>query len=95
MWDSKNKKCAHKILPLFNRAAIFTLSDHSIHGHPIPLKCPEHIERYSLALYYFIEKPNQEFYERRAVVWTELPKEQENDQEILKLIEERVNYVQN
>ena len=69
LWDSKNKKCAHKILPLFNRAAIFTLSDHSIHGHPIPLKCPEHIERYSLALYYFIEKPNQEFYERRSVVW--------------------------
>ena len=92
LWDSKNKKCAHKILPLFNRAAIFTLSDHSIHGHPIPLKCPEHIERYSLALYYFIEKPNQEFYERRAVVWTELPKAQETDPEILKLIEERVNF---
>jgi Rps23 Pro-64 3,4-dihydroxylase Tpa1-like proline 4-hydroxylase len=69
LWDNQSKKCAHKILPLFNRAAIFTLSDNSIHGHPVPLNCPEDIQRYSLALYYFIEKPNQEYYERRAVVW--------------------------
>lgn len=69
LWDHKTKTCAHKIFPFFNRAVIFTLSDNSIHGHPIPLKCPENIERYSLALYYFIENPNQEYYERRAVVW--------------------------
>lgn len=71
LWNYETKKCERKIFPIFNRAAIFTLSDHSIHGHPIPLKCPEHIQRYSLALYYFIEQPNQEFYERRAVVWHE------------------------
>lgn len=69
LWDYKNKKCTHKIPPIFNRAVIFTLSDHSIHGHPIPLNCPEDVQRYSLALYYFIETPNQEYYERRAVVW--------------------------
>lgn len=68
-WNHKTKKCEKKIFPIFNRAAIFTLSDHSIHGHPIPLKCPEEIQRYSLALYYFIEQPNQDFYERRSVVW--------------------------
>ena len=33
------------------------------------LKTPPNIERYSLALYYYIEQPNQEYYERRAVVW--------------------------
>lgn len=69
LWDFENKKCAHKIFPIFNRAAIFTLSDHSIHGHPIPLKCPDNVERYSIAMYYFIENPNQEYYERRSVVW--------------------------
>ena len=57
------------IEPIFNRAVIFTLSDKSVHGHPIPLKTPSNIERYSLALYYYIEQPNQEYYERRAVVW--------------------------
>lgn len=71
LWDHKTKQCVHKIFPIFNRAVIFTLSDHSIHGHPIPLKCPENVQRYSLALYYFVETPNQEFYERRSVVWHE------------------------
>jgi len=71
-WNHQTKKCEKKIFPLFNRATIFTLSDYSIHGHPIPLKTPEHIQRYSLALYYFIENPNQNYYERRTVVWHDL-----------------------
>jgi Rps23 Pro-64 3,4-dihydroxylase Tpa1-like proline 4-hydroxylase len=71
LWDQKEKKCIHKIFPIFNRAAIFTLSDCSIHGHPVPLNCPEDIQRYSLALYYFIEEPNHELYEKRSVVWHE------------------------
>ena len=71
LWDKENKVCAHKIAPLFNRAVIFTLSDYSVHGHPVPLQTPPDIERYSLALYYYIEQPNQDYYERRAVVWHE------------------------
>lgn len=71
LWNYQTKKCESKIFPIFNRAAIFTLSDYSIHGHPVPLKCPKNIERYSLALYYFINEPNQQFYERRSVVWHE------------------------
>lgn len=69
LWDIDKQRLAHKIEPIFNRAVIFTLSDKSVHGHPIPLKTPSDIERYSLALYYYIEEPNQEHYERRAVVW--------------------------
>ena len=71
LWDLDNKKLSDKIYPIFNRAVIFTLSDKSVHGHPVPLKTPEGIERYSLALYYYIEEPNQEYYERNAVVWHE------------------------
>ena len=72
LWDLDNKKLSDKIYPIFNRAVIFTLSDKSVHGHPVPLKTPEGIERYSLALYYYIEEPNQEYYERNSVVWHEL-----------------------
>ena len=71
LWDLDNKKLSDKIYPIFNRAVIFTLSDKSVHGHPVPLKTPEGIERYSLALYYYIEEPNQEYYERNAGVWHE------------------------
>lgn len=71
LWDTKNNECSYKIFPTFNRGVIFTLSDHSVHGHPIPLKCPEHIQRYSLALYYFVENLEQEISERTAVTWYE------------------------
>ena len=53
LWDTKMEKCEKKILPLFNRMAIFSTTDFSYHGHPDPLTCPEDRSRKSLALYYF------------------------------------------
>jgi hypothetical protein len=32
---------------------IFGTTDFTYHGHPDPLRCPEHMTRKSLALYYF------------------------------------------
>ena len=69
LWNKKEKKLEHLIAPLMNRAVIFNLSDDSVHGHPKALECPEGIQRYSLALYYFIDEPNQEYYERNYVRW--------------------------
>jgi len=69
LWNKKEKKLEHLIAPLMNRAVIFNLSDDSVHGHPKALECPEGIQRYSLALYYFIDEPNQEYYERTYVHW--------------------------
>lgn len=49
-----------EVEPIFNRAVIFDIED-APHGHPVPLNTPEHIDRYSLALYYFInEKPEED-----------------------------------
>lgn len=53
LWDEKMKSCKSKISPIFNRMTIFSTTDFSYHGHPNPLKCPEHMSRKSLALYYF------------------------------------------
>jgi Rps23 Pro-64 3,4-dihydroxylase Tpa1-like proline 4-hydroxylase len=50
---------SHKFVevePIFNRAVLFDIED-APHGHPIPLNTPDHIDRYSLALYYFIDEP--------------------------------------
>jgi len=47
-------KMAHKkILPIFNRVAIFSTTDFSYHGHPDPLTCPPDRSRRSLAFYYY------------------------------------------
>jgi hypothetical protein len=53
--------CVKKILPIFNRAVIFNITDDAYHGHPGNLKSPEGENRYSFALYYFTEtRPENE-----------------------------------
>jgi Rps23 Pro-64 3,4-dihydroxylase Tpa1-like proline 4-hydroxylase len=53
LWDVNKTKCVKRIAPEFNRAVIFNTNGSSWHGHPTPLKTPEHITRKSLALYYY------------------------------------------
>jgi hypothetical protein len=52
LYNKKMKEIV-KISPIGNRAAIFTTSDYSFHGHPEPLTCPKNIYRKSIALYYY------------------------------------------
>ena len=53
LWDAKMEKKRVEILPIINRMVIFNTTDHSYHGHPEPLKCPENKARNSIALYYY------------------------------------------
>lgn len=53
LWDGLEGSCQQKILPLFNRMAIFSTTSYSFHGHPKPLNCPEDRCRRSIAMYYY------------------------------------------
>lgn len=53
LWNKDMTKGVTKILPVFNRIAIFSTSAISWHGHPDPLTCPPDRSRKSLALYYY------------------------------------------
>lgn len=53
LWEKDMSQCVSKILPKFNRAAMFSTTGDSWHGHPNPLSCPEGKSRKSLALYYY------------------------------------------
>ncbi|MFD2145323.1 2OG-Fe(II) oxygenase [Mucilaginibacter antarcticus] len=53
LWDKDLTRSFQKILPLFNRVAIFSTTDFSYHGHPNALTCPPDRSRKSLALYYY------------------------------------------
>ena len=55
LWDKDHTKLEVSEEPLFNRAVIFTISEDSLHGHPVPLNTPENVSRNSIALYYFTE----------------------------------------
>ncbi|MCW5920977.1 MAG: 2OG-Fe(II) oxygenase [Saprospiraceae bacterium] len=56
LWTRDMKACAQKILPVFNRCAIFNTDEDSFHGLPEPIQCPEGMTRKSIALYYFTEE---------------------------------------
>ncbi len=58
LWDEKKSGCQKKVLPIFNRMAIFSTTETSFHGHPEPLNCPEDRYRKSVALYYYTVFPN-------------------------------------
>jgi len=53
LWDGEMKQSYKKLLPIFNRMAIFSTTDFSYHGHPDPLTCPQDRSRKSLAFYYY------------------------------------------
>ncbi len=53
IWDEEMENCVDKIAPIFNRAAMFTTSENSHHGHPDPLMFPHGTTRKSLAWYYY------------------------------------------
>lgn len=61
LWEKDMSKAAVKILPLFNRVALFSTTGESWHGHPDPLTCPPERSRKSLALYYYTDgRPEEE-----------------------------------
>lgn len=64
LWDTNMQGCRKKILPLFNRMAIFSTTSNSYHGHPNALNCPPDRTRKSLALYYYTNgRPEEEIQE--------------------------------
>lgn len=53
LWNKDMTECVRRVLPVFNRCAIFSTSADSYHGNPQPLTCPEDKPRRSIAIYYY------------------------------------------
>jgi Rps23 Pro-64 3,4-dihydroxylase Tpa1-like proline 4-hydroxylase len=73
----------------FNRAVLFDTTQNSWHGLPRDLACPNGIMRQSLAIYY-VSEPSENASSRKKALFVPY-NEQKNDEEVLKLIEKRVN----
>jgi len=52
-WDENMKQRAAHYFPRINHAVIFNTGEKSLHGFPVPLRCPPGVARKSLALYYY------------------------------------------
>lgn len=61
LWNQDMSAPVRKILPLFNRLAMFSTTSTSYHGHPAPLSCPPDRTRKSIAIYYYSNgRPEEE-----------------------------------
>ena len=74
LWNRDMTQAEAKILPLFNRCAIFSTTSWSFHGHPNPLTCPPDRTRKSLATYYYTNgRPEEEREEAHSTLFQPLP----------------------
>ncbi len=70
LWNREMTQAEQKILPLFNRCAIFSTTDFSFHGHPTPLTCPPDRSRKSLATYYYSNgRPEEELSDSHSTLF--------------------------
>ena len=53
LWDATMSHKVADYAPLFNRCVIFSTTDKSFHGNPVPVNCPQGRSRRSLAFYYY------------------------------------------
>lgn len=77
LWATDMSRCVEKILPIYNRTVVFSITDWAFHGHPEPLVCPEGTTRKSIALYYFTtgRPPGETRQEKRSTLFMQRPGE--------------------
>jgi hypothetical protein len=78
LWNKDMTAAEQKVLPIFNRCAIFSTTSTSYHGHPNPLTCPPDRTRKSLATYYYSNgRPEDELRESHSTLFVRRPGEVE------------------
>ncbi|MES2480148.1 MAG: 2OG-Fe(II) oxygenase [Bacteroidota bacterium] len=87
LWDKDMKAAVVKILPVFNRMALFSTTSTSYHGHPDELTCPPDRSRKSIALYYYTNGRPQEEIIEGLEAHTTLFKSREGTNEVVDFIE--------
>jgi len=76
LWDKEMKQAEAKILPVFNRCAIFSTTSTSYHGHPTPLSCPPDRTRKSIATYYYTNgRPEEEVNDDHSTLFMKRPED--------------------
>jgi Rps23 Pro-64 3,4-dihydroxylase Tpa1-like proline 4-hydroxylase len=53
LWDQQTQTAVKRVLPVFNRTAIFSTSNSFFHGQPEPVLGPPDLVRRSIALHYY------------------------------------------
>jgi Rps23 Pro-64 3,4-dihydroxylase Tpa1-like proline 4-hydroxylase len=76
LWNKEMTRAEQKVLPVFNRCAIFSTTSISYHGHPNPLACPPDRTRKSIATYYYSNgRPEEEVRDSHSTLFVRRPGE--------------------
>jgi Rps23 Pro-64 3,4-dihydroxylase Tpa1-like proline 4-hydroxylase len=87
LWNRDMTAAEQKLLPIFNRCAIFTTTSVSYHGHPNPLSCPPDRTRKSLATYYYSNgRPEEELRDEHSTLFVRRPGEAEEAPALLRKV---------
>jgi hypothetical protein len=74
LWNREMTAAEQKLLPVFNRCAIFSTTSYSYHGHPTPLACPPDRTRKSMATYYYSNgRPEEEISDAHSTLFQTRP----------------------
>jgi hypothetical protein len=74
LWNREMTAAEQKLLPVFNRCAIFSTTSYSYHGHPTPLACPADRTRKSMATYYYSNgRPEEEVSDAHSTLFQHRP----------------------
>ena len=85
LWNREMTRAEQKILPLFNRCALFSTTSFSYHGHPNPLTCPPGRTRKSIATYYYSNgRPEDEVSETHSTLFQHRPGAKEPEPSAIK-----------
>ncbi len=96
LWNKEMTQCEKKILPLFNRMAMFNTTDFSWHGHPDLLTCPPDRSRKSMAFYYYTNgRPASEINAGKEILTTTTFKSRDEDSASMKRYNSFVLLMQN
>jgi hypothetical protein len=72
LWDKDMQTCVQRVLPVFNRMAIFSTTDTSFHGQPEKIAGPPDLLRRSVALYYYtVGRPDAEISDPHCTLYRE------------------------
>jgi 2OG-Fe(II) oxygenase superfamily len=87
LWNKDMTAAEQKLLPVFNRCAIFSTTSLSYHGHPNPLSCPPDRTRKSLATYYYTNgRPEEELRDSHSTLFVRRPGEVEEAPALFKRV---------
>lgn len=68
-WNFDKTECLHRVVPKPNRLLLWNYDERTVHGHPVPLTCPENASRDGLRIFYFNSNATPVSPPHRSLYW--------------------------